>query len=476
MIKLFIGGKGSGKTKTLIDMVNNAVSASNGNVICIEKGEKHPNGLVVAYKGVDPADLPVGLRSRQCLDAGSFTFLEDLRKHVLKITQSGRNTSKNSQKEVDNPVTIDPLHEHVFRDAVIPSTCVAKGYTVHVCDCGYEYRDAYTPLVDHQFKITDTVLPTCISDGMEEMVCEVCGEKNTVTIPAQGHKFAKWVEVKHPSCTEDGEERRRCARCGETETKGLPKVGHNFGGWTVASDGKRVKYCIHCGTSREDVPSETPIKDRRKRNKESIITLRDVLRNFGLYHKQYLTKRTTVMKKIEHLLGCTLTLAFALMCVIPTIVFYHNHPTGGEEIEIPVYWGAILFGNVILIIIAYILGFKEKRKYLAQGLSYPANVCSRVGMLITSRVLGVMSAYGFATIAAVDPAERLTGFMMGSIFAVWTILTALFAHCPREYKRIRFASGVDAIPKWLVSVMGVALTYVLLLIFGIVGGASEVTS
>ena len=40
MIKLFIGGKGSGKTKTLIDMVNNAVTASNGNVICIEKGEK----------------------------------------------------------------------------------------------------------------------------------------------------------------------------------------------------------------------------------------------------------------------------------------------------------------------------------------------------------------------------------------------------------------------------------------------------
>ena len=37
MIKLFIGGKGSGKTKTLIEMVNNATSASNGNVVCIEK-------------------------------------------------------------------------------------------------------------------------------------------------------------------------------------------------------------------------------------------------------------------------------------------------------------------------------------------------------------------------------------------------------------------------------------------------------
>ena len=39
MIKLFIGGKGSGKTKTLIEMVNNAVTASNRNVVCIEKGD-----------------------------------------------------------------------------------------------------------------------------------------------------------------------------------------------------------------------------------------------------------------------------------------------------------------------------------------------------------------------------------------------------------------------------------------------------
>ena len=38
MIKLFIGAKGSGKTKTLIELVNNAASSSNGSVVCIEKG------------------------------------------------------------------------------------------------------------------------------------------------------------------------------------------------------------------------------------------------------------------------------------------------------------------------------------------------------------------------------------------------------------------------------------------------------
>ena len=40
MLKLMIGVKGTGKTKTLIEMVNSAVSTSNGAVVCIEKGDK----------------------------------------------------------------------------------------------------------------------------------------------------------------------------------------------------------------------------------------------------------------------------------------------------------------------------------------------------------------------------------------------------------------------------------------------------
>ena len=38
MLKLIIGVKGPGKTKTLISMVNEAVEKSEGTVVCIEKG------------------------------------------------------------------------------------------------------------------------------------------------------------------------------------------------------------------------------------------------------------------------------------------------------------------------------------------------------------------------------------------------------------------------------------------------------
>ncbi len=40
MLKLIIGVKGTGKTKTLINMVNTAVETSTGDVVCIEKGVK----------------------------------------------------------------------------------------------------------------------------------------------------------------------------------------------------------------------------------------------------------------------------------------------------------------------------------------------------------------------------------------------------------------------------------------------------
>lgn len=39
-MKLIIGVKGTGKTKTLIEMVNSTTDSSNGSVICIEKGDK----------------------------------------------------------------------------------------------------------------------------------------------------------------------------------------------------------------------------------------------------------------------------------------------------------------------------------------------------------------------------------------------------------------------------------------------------
>ncbi len=39
MIKLITGKKGTGKTKILIDQINDTVKSTNGNLVCIEKGD-----------------------------------------------------------------------------------------------------------------------------------------------------------------------------------------------------------------------------------------------------------------------------------------------------------------------------------------------------------------------------------------------------------------------------------------------------
>ena len=53
MIKLFIGSKGSGKTKTLIELANNATAASNGSVVCIEKGDKLTHDITYKARLID---------------------------------------------------------------------------------------------------------------------------------------------------------------------------------------------------------------------------------------------------------------------------------------------------------------------------------------------------------------------------------------------------------------------------------------
>ena len=40
MLKLIVGTKGSGKTKTMIDMINNATKTTSGNIVVIEKSMK----------------------------------------------------------------------------------------------------------------------------------------------------------------------------------------------------------------------------------------------------------------------------------------------------------------------------------------------------------------------------------------------------------------------------------------------------
>jgi len=59
MIKLIIGKKGSGKTKKLVEMVNEATSTSLGNVVCIEKGDVLTFSVTHKARLIDSCDYNI---------------------------------------------------------------------------------------------------------------------------------------------------------------------------------------------------------------------------------------------------------------------------------------------------------------------------------------------------------------------------------------------------------------------------------
>lgn len=59
MVKLIMGGKGTGKTKTIIDLVNAAVAEEKGSVVCIAKGDKLTFDISHDARLVDVSDYAV---------------------------------------------------------------------------------------------------------------------------------------------------------------------------------------------------------------------------------------------------------------------------------------------------------------------------------------------------------------------------------------------------------------------------------
>ncbi len=53
MIKLIVGAKGSGKTKTMIEQINQAVTATKGNVVVVEKSMKLTYDIDHAVRLID---------------------------------------------------------------------------------------------------------------------------------------------------------------------------------------------------------------------------------------------------------------------------------------------------------------------------------------------------------------------------------------------------------------------------------------
>ena len=59
MVKLIIGGTGSGKTKEIVDQVNAAVKEEKGSVVCISRGNKLTFDVSHDARLIDATDYPI---------------------------------------------------------------------------------------------------------------------------------------------------------------------------------------------------------------------------------------------------------------------------------------------------------------------------------------------------------------------------------------------------------------------------------
>lgn len=91
MIRVIMGKKGTGKTKQMIDMINEAVQSEHGNVVCIEKGDKLRFDVHYQIRLVDASQYPIAnytaMKGFICgLYAGNFdithVFVDSLTKIV----------------------------------------------------------------------------------------------------------------------------------------------------------------------------------------------------------------------------------------------------------------------------------------------------------------------------------------------------------------------------------------------------------
>ena len=144
-----------------------------------------------------------------------------------ETTSKPAETTREPEETTREPEETKPVpHVHSYFSQIVAPTCTSKGYTLHICKCGDEYKDTYVDAKGHTIKY-DEVEPTCGASGIRSGHCLVCGWQDPaiVTIPATGnHTYGDWYVDIPATTTKAGLEKRKCSGCGKTEERSISKV------------------------------------------------------------------------------------------------------------------------------------------------------------------------------------------------------------------------------------------------------------
>lgn len=133
---------------------------------------------------------------------------------------------------------------HQYGDPItVKPTCEKGGKTYQKCSvCGDEHVIETTAPLGHS---TDGVKwakgdgsnvgwdvnqPYPCADGTKTRECDICHEKEILTVPAtEEHQLTDWIVTVEPTCTTTGTRVKKCTVCGNVvETETINALGHDF--------------------------------------------------------------------------------------------------------------------------------------------------------------------------------------------------------------------------------------------------------
>ena len=138
------------------------------------------------------------------------------------------------------------VHIHSYVGTVVTAaTCTSAGTMKYTCDCGESYT-AEIAATGHSYgDWSNTVEPTCSTDGTARRDCTNCDSYETKTVSATGHSYGEWFVSVAATCTTPGTLRRDCTNCDSYETGTIDVVDHSYGEY-VQTETEHYKVCVWC--------------------------------------------------------------------------------------------------------------------------------------------------------------------------------------------------------------------------------------
>lgn len=148
---------------------------------------------------------------------------------------------------------------HPYSPIVTLPTCIEKGYTSYVCDCGYVNKvEDYVQPKGHDYISIITKQPTHKEEGIKTLTC-ACGDTYTESVAKILHSYNKFVTA--PTCTERGYTTYTCS-CGDSYVSDyVGTKAHSYSSTitrpaTHLTTGIRTYTCTACGdTYTGEIPT-----------------------------------------------------------------------------------------------------------------------------------------------------------------------------------------------------------------------------